>query len=486
MSVERVLPKTIDYTDVLPLAVESKSRRRTFFPTNGATFNSNGNNIIRIDISADALLDTQHSYLKFDVEMSDAAGAITSGVDTAGGHAFFSRLRVEQSGTILEDIQQYNRLMGAVVLPCQESSDANSIRSMTEAQYAAGQVHTGAAGQGNNDTTIAISVAGAGAGAGGADGIGGMLSATGNCVAGIDQFPNGAVMTFCIPLTSGLLNCEKLIPLMLMSAPLTIELELGDALSTTVASAAGNRVQLRDVRYIANLVEVGSEVSQQLRMLQEMSGGVLTLTGQTFRHFGANLAAGVSNTINVPARVKSMKSIFFNCRGTAADAQGSVDIGSGTTQEITDYQFKIGSVVYPPTPVNGPGATATATLRKGEALMELEKAWGNVGSRLGMGKFTKNNNFYINSRLRPAALGAAGVPADANRPAYAPFGLDMEAFQRVAIESGVNTADRALPISLILNHGGVAGGAQAGPIDVYVLADALFYINADGSMSVSV
>jgi hypothetical protein len=481
MSVERVLPKTIDYTDVLPLAVESRSRRRTFFPTNGATFNSNGNNIIRIDISADALLDTQHSYLKFDVEMSDAAGAITSGVDPAGGHAFFSRLRVEQSGTILEDIQQYHRLMGAIVLPCQESGEANSIRSLTEAQYSAGQVLTGAAG--NDDTTAAISVAVAGAGAGGVDGVGSMLQATGNCVSGIDQFPNGTVMTFCIPLTSGLLNCEKLIPLMLMSAPLTIELELGDALETTVASAGGNRVQVRDVRYIANLVEVGSEVSQQLRMLQEMSGGVLTLTGQTFRHFGANLAAGQSNTINVPARVKSMKSIFFNCRGAQANNQGRVDIGSGTTQEISDYQFKIGSVTYPPTPVNGPGANATSTLRKGESLMELEKAWGNVGSRFGMGKFTKNNNFYINHHDKPDAVAAAGVPADINRPAYAPFGLDMEAFQRVAIESGVNTADRALPISLILNH---AAACQASPVDVYVLADALFYINADGSMSVSV
>jgi hypothetical protein len=484
MSVERVLPKTLDYTDVLPLAVESKSRRRTFFPTNGGTFSSNGNNIIRIDISADALLDTQHSYLKFSVQMSDPApGVITAGVDPAGGHAFFSRLRVEQSGTILEDIQQYHRLMGAVVLPCQESGEANSIRSLTEAQYSAGQVLTGAPGQGNDDTTASISVAVAGAGAGGADGIGGMLQATGNVVSGVDQFPAGTVMTFCIPLTSGLLNCEKLVPLMLMSAPLTIELELGDALETTVASAGGNRVVVSDVRYIANLVEVGSEVSQQLRMLQEMSGGVLTLTGQTFRHFGSNLAAGQSNTINVPARVKSMKSIFFNCRGAQANAQTTVDIGSGTTQEISDYQFKIGSVTYPPTPVNGPGANATATLRKAESIMELEKAWGNVGSRFGMGKFTKNNNFYINHHVKPDAVGAAGVPADINRPAYAPFGLDMEAFQRVAIESGVNTADRALPISLILNH---AAACQASPIDIYVLADALFYINADGSMSVSV
>jgi hypothetical protein len=51
-----VLPSNADYTKVLPLAVESRSRRRTFFPTNGQSFTSNGNNIIRIDLSAQAFL----------------------------------------------------------------------------------------------------------------------------------------------------------------------------------------------------------------------------------------------------------------------------------------------------------------------------------------------------------------------------------------------------------------------------------------------
>ena len=125
---ERVLPKTIDYTDVLPLAVESKSRRRTFFPTNGQTFTDNTNNIVRIDISADALLDTQHSYLRF----TGTFAGNTVGIDFAGGHSFIRRLRVEQSGTILEDIQSYNKLMGGIVLPCQCGSDYLKERSITE------------------------------------------------------------------------------------------------------------------------------------------------------------------------------------------------------------------------------------------------------------------------------------------------------------------------------------------------------------------
>ena len=139
---ERVLPKTLDYTDVLPLAVESRSRRRTFFPINGQTFNSDGANIIRIDLSADALLDTQHSYLRF----TFTANTRSAGIDYSGGHSFIRRLRVEQSGVVLEDINSYNRLMGAVVLPCQSSDEHHKERTITEAVRGLSQVSSGMAG----------------------------------------------------------------------------------------------------------------------------------------------------------------------------------------------------------------------------------------------------------------------------------------------------------------------------------------------------
>ena len=138
---------------------------------------------------------------------------------------------------------------------------------------------------------------------------------------------------------------------------------------------------------------------------------------------------------------------------------------------LNEYQIKIGSVVYPPTPVRCNGMIVGAT---SEPLMELEKAWGNVGSRAGLGENTNISNFYSQASARATTNAAYR---------FAPFGLDMEAFQRVAIESGVNTADRSLPISLILQHN---PAATATNLDVFVLADALFYVNQDGSMSVSV
>jgi|TARA_Y100000296_G_scaffold24603_1_gene29026 hypothetical protein len=475
MSVERVLPKTLDYTDVLPLAVESKSRRRTFFPNNGAEFISNGANIIRIDISADALLDTQHSYLRFTFDTQSGVGAAhaqTRGLDYAGGHAFIRRLRVEQSGTVLEDIQSYNRLMGAVVLPCQSTSEHKATRTITEAICGDGATVGARAVNpfaGGNATTGQTA---------------GTLGFVNNSATQIPAAGPASTQEICIPLTSGLLNCDKLVPLMLMSAPLTIEIELANETQACITTGgAALPYRIGNVRYVAQLVEVGQDVAQQLRMLQEVSGGVLTLAGQTYRHFQGQLpAAAASNVINVPARVKSMKSLFFASQGAGADAVATYDVATGGHMGLVSYQLKIGSVVYPPTAVSATAAGISLST-SAECLMELEKAWGNTGSRFGLSNETNMSTFY--SELEVRSTGFAGVGAAVGNGMYrfAPFGLDLEAFQKVAIESGVNTADRSLPISLITEH----TGAQAvTTIDVWVLADALFYINQDGSMSVSV
>ena len=128
---ERVLPSSVDYSKILPLAVESRSRRRSFFPTNGQQFTSDGNNIIRIDISASAFLDPKHSYLRFRYENTTAQ---TCGFDFGGGHNFIRRLRIEQAGNVLTDVNHYNKLMAGIILPCQGGVDSVGHRSITEGQ----------------------------------------------------------------------------------------------------------------------------------------------------------------------------------------------------------------------------------------------------------------------------------------------------------------------------------------------------------------
>ena len=122
---DRVLPSNVDYTKILPLAVESRSRRRSFFPVNGQRFTSDGNNIIRIDISASAFLDPKHSYLRF--RFRNQSGS-TCGFDFGGGHNFIKRLRIEQAGNVLSDCNNYNRLMELVRNGRYKYPGANMVR----------------------------------------------------------------------------------------------------------------------------------------------------------------------------------------------------------------------------------------------------------------------------------------------------------------------------------------------------------------------
>ena len=482
---DRVLPSNVDYTKILPLAVESRSRRRSFFPTNGQSFNSGGNNIIRIDVSAQAFLDPQHSYLRF--RYANQA-AVTCGFDFGGGHGFIRRLRIEQAGNILTDVNHYNKLLSGIILPCQGGIDSVAHRSITE-----GQRFANARIQGTSMApTLAADVSGA------------IVNTPANSDEVVAAVGAGNTYTFSIPLMNGLLGStqDKMVPLqMLGSSPLTIEIELADGLDIGAyggAGAAAPTYIIDDVRYIAQLVEVGPEVDAQLRMVQEVSGGKLVMNGVDYTHFSGNVAAGAGGvtTINVPARRKSLKSLFF----VGASQTYAVGAGAGNHSQsfnmsygghmcLTDYQIKIGSVVYPPTPVDCQfqGVANISAFTRGEAFTELAKCWGSASSAHGTGSLSTLN--YAVTRGNVAEIVQdPGAGAGANSYEFAPFAMDLESFQRTALESGVNTSDRSLPISLLLNIGGPSAplaASEAFNIDAYVAYDSLYFIDAIGNIRVS-
>jgi len=478
---ERVLPSNVDYTKILPLAVESRSRRRTFFPTNGQVFNSAGNNIIRIDISASAFLDPKHSYLRFEYRNATAQ---TCGFDFGGGHGFIRRLRIEQAGNVLSDCNHYNRLMSSVILPCQGGADSLGHRSITEGQRFGNQRTAGT----STLPTLAAEMSGA----------------TNNTPTNTDALcanvaGNGAY-TFAIPLMNGLLGTtqDKMVPLQLLgSSPITIEIELADGLDIGVYGAftAAATYNLQNVRYIAQLVEVGPEVEQQLRMVQQVSGGKLVLNGTDYTHFAGNIpiGAGGNQIVNVPARRKSLKSLFFvGASQTYAGAgvgshSESFNLSYGGNLALIDYQIKIGSVIYPPTPVDCQfqGAAGNSAFTRAEAFTELAKAWGTVGSAHGTGVLSTLNYALSQGNVAniPQDAGAGNAIASYQ---FCPLALDLESFQRTALESGLNTSDRSLPISLMLNVGAGAVAAEAINLDCFVSFDSLYFIDEVGNIRVSI
>ncbi len=481
----RVLPRNANYMEHLPLALSSKSKRRTFFPVNGQSFTATGNNIIRIDVSGDSFLDTKNSHLSF--RFNNTTGQ-NCGLDFGGGHNFIRRLRIEQSGNVLTDCNNYNKLVSSILLPSQGGRDSVRSRSVTENTRF------------NNDKAAGLFTAICP----NTDVTGATVSTPANndvqFLANIVAPPGaptlGSTGTFCIPLVNGLLglNQDKMIPLQLLgSSPITIEIELCPTLDIGVfAAAPATPYTIDTVRYVAQMVETPPELDAQLRMVQEQSGGAIMLSGVDYTNFQGNISAGATGqqNINVPARRRSIKSIlwtgasktFVAGGGAAQDARFNLSFGGN--MNMTEYSVKVGSIQYPSEPVRCDyGLAAGPAGVRGEHVTEIEKVFGSLGTTVGLGSLSSFNFATADCDVAnmPVVV-AAGNGDDTHR--FCPFAIDMESFQRVSAgHDGVNTADRATPISLQLTIGAAAGEAIS--IDAFVCYDSLFYIDATGSIRVN-
>ena len=471
---QRVLPSSVDYTKILPLAVESRSRRRTFLPNNGQSFQSDQNNIIRIDISANAFLAPKHSYLRF--RFNNTTGQ-TCGFDFAGGSGFINRLRISQNGSVLSDVFNYGRLVGGILLPTQMGADGVSERSLTEGQRYANEANAAVISM-----TPSLN----------AESTGGIVDTPTNPVA---QIGAGQSYIFSVPLINGLIGStqDKMVPLQLLgSAPIQIEIFMENVENVGQFAAPPNAYVLDEVRYIASLVEVGQEVDNQLRAVQAASRGRLVLNGVDFHHFTGNLPVGTQGeaVMNIPVRKKSMKSLLWVAAtpNLAAPARSACyNLSFGGHLNLRDYWMKIGNNVYPPSPIVCNFNNAQNVGQQAEAFSELAKCVGTLNSVNGTGILSRINCYTTDcdNANFPTATGAG---AAANLYLFSPFGVDLEAFQKTAIESGVDTSSRALQMSLHMNLGPDAGGgvaADAITIDAYVVYDALYYIDENGRINVS-
>ena len=438
-----VAPNAVNYGDQLPLGIEARSNRRLFFPSTGDSYASNGTNIIRITINADSMLDTSQSYLKFDLKNTTTTDAVSFDL----GQPVVSRLVISSGGVVLEDIQHYNHLVGGILAP---------------AQYGAGNHNTDALNR--NFFQDQTDTVGFGAGSKTSPITGGFDKDNGRCA-----IAQGATTTCCYKLYSALLDNEKYLPLVLMNNGLDIEIHLAGP-NEAGCSAGANDVnfEISSVRYVAHLIDLQRDFYDMLRMTQQQSGGVLQIAGQSFRNFTGTLSATATGeqNINVPVRARSIKSLFW--KASSAAAQETFTLSQGSNMSLSQYQVKIGANNYPPTAVQ-----VDASSNKIEPYLELEKSFGKLGSTIHTNMLT--NQCYLASNK--------GSGGKATNSTFAPFGLDMESF-RAEIENGVDTSSRALPMTLSLTLG-ADGVNEASTVYIYALIDTLFFVNMDGSVSVS-
>ena len=484
------VPQSIDYTSILPMAVESRVRRRGFVPSNGASFVSTQNNIIEIPVSASAFLDTKHSFLRFN--LLNTVGQ-SFGVDFGGGHSFIRRLRVLQGGTVLSDCREYHRLMSSIILPCQGDQSSLSTRSIKEGQRYGNSAAGGAAGGVLDPSDFVAAAASANAELTGA-----CFNTPTNALDSTAAAAAGSSYVFSIPLMNGLVGTtqDKLLPLFLLnSAPLVIEITLADAVDTGVwAANPAAGYTINDVRYMASLVETGPAVEEQIRMVQANSNGRLVLNGVDYTHHPGQISSGAQGRVSIPipVRKKSIKSVLFVAAGTTfaggAGAKNNLyNLSFGGHLNVSEYQLSFGSRRIPEIPIGFQAAGLGALILKAQYFEELAKCFGSTKSAHGLGIMSRINNSTNPGVTGGMALPSAGGAAMVSHK-FCPFGIDCEAFQPDgkgggALESGIDTASTSTPLALNID----IQLAQAANmlVDIYVVHDSLYFIDQVGNLRVA-
>jgi len=488
---ERVMPSSIDYSRVLPLSIPAIARRKKFYPANGTAFNFLGSNEIRIQVgSANALLDPTHSYIECEVVNANAAQ--TFGFDMGGLSTMFSDVIIEQGGRVLSHCHEYNRLHSSVLAPAQTSKDGKATESLT----GAGRAYNGVG---------VLSVA--------PRGVGGTGESYSNQAHNTDAFlPAGGGLRMTLGLTTGLFSQDKLIPLPLINPnePITIVLRVAssDMPGCWNGAPAVGDLQVINVSYNAHLIEVGRDVIDQFRGVQEDMGGQLVISGQDWEYGAGNVPAASAGElpIRMPTRKRSIKSMFWTCTdnsyagGAGINEALCFNLSYAGNCNVDSWQLKVGSVTYPPTPIAGWGDVAIAgatpaVMQRGESAMELAKAFGTLG-------YTNPTGYLSTITYGTDAAGAlangdntdgAGadlVAASGGVINVCPFGIDLEAVQRTAIESGIDTETLSQETNLILNINAVGASPAAlaahdKVLNMWMLYDQHYYFNRDGSITFS-
>ena len=502
-------PKTLRYEPDagLPVAIEAKSNRRYFYPSNGDKFGPKATNVIRMNLNANSFLDFSHSYLQFTVQNTNKVANGDGHLALDHGVPFFNRLQIMSGGQELEDIQEYSRLY-SILNTIQGSRVTADENSLTQHQPFAGDA-TGAvlnetnaqltaalaAGASSTGTLIKAAIDGAVNSRTG-EGASYRHTATGGGPGQLAQVADGAggKATYNVPIISAFFNIDKYFPLLLTEQGLDLYFYLEDPLNVGVHAAdrgADANYEITEVRYVAHEVNLDDAFVNQMKASMQATGGVLSLSSTTYKYNNITGSSKMSDgttseSLNVSCRVKSLKGMIVRPQASCLNNSATrFCIGTGQSVGINAAQFRIGSVLYPQS------AIKFTEQNKGEVFNEIRKCFGTIGS-YAHGTSLNTSTFKVMNRADTATV---NVGSGTLRQCFT-LAYDFETFAKSATESGINVADRALPVSLEITRETLAGGADARRADnggadpnqsirydVFAMCDCIIYIDLMGKIT---
>ena len=463
------VPNQLNYQEgVLPVAIESRSNKRIFEPVNGTTFAPDSNNVIRFNINSDNLWDMSHSYLQVkltNLTTNNTASRARVALDT--GIPWCNRMQIMSGGQELENIDSYNRLHAMLMSVQGNPEQAGELALTTKQNFPLVDASTDAAAH-----VVATADAAHTTRAESQTVVDAVLA---NCNTRMDTLAENSVnkhshpknssqrlttnagtagnglveatstFTYNINLISAILNTSKYFPLIFSNLGLDVLLYLEPAVNIGVYSDSDTptstpHYEISNCKWHCHLVDVDRTFYDKLRSSMMSSGGVLTFSGTTYKHYLEQDDNGTSHSLSIPTRVKSLNSLWI--RPQRADLNNKqkfycLSVGEGCN--MTEYLFRIGSMQYPQQSIK------VNANNKGELYSEIRKCVGVLGNyahsswindiTLNLGPTTSDNDLtdYANTKSDVPLATQDGSSGTYRSFFVAPYGF--EGFAKTAAES---------------------------------------------------
>ena len=368
-----MLPKQLKYGSKVESA-PAKSSRVNIAPNNGTSGYNLGDTIIfNIPTRQNLVLVPNESYLKFDLNAFTATGANAMRWDSCGAHGLIQRIRIFHGSNLLQDIDNYN-LLTKMLYDIQVPGDATygklNVLAGTRSDLVVAPILNPTTAAtfptfANTDgatmsTTFNLGISSLTALSVNQINSGDLIKAG----AGTNTITGGpsASNTYCLNLNCllGTLCTQNYFPLFACtSVPLRMEItlvsDLSKAMNCTTLPTAYPTGLLSNVEYIANFIELGDSAMELVS--GSLNGEPLQFVVPDYRNYQFSYALALGSTSStqvsmaIPAKFSSLKSLFVTIRDQGTGALTYFPLSSVTTG-LVDYQFRIGSSIFPPKAVN--------------------------------------------------------------------------------------------------------------------------------------
>jgi hypothetical protein len=444
-------PKNMLYNLQAVPAIEVKSALRRFDATIASGFTGGGQNEARIPISSmDAFLDTNKSYLFFNVAVATAAASIDF---TAG--SFIDRLEIQSNGRTLWRADRYALYHNLRKAYNSDVADVEKLNSSEGSRGLITQLTAAAFAQHGIENV----------------GVGGLG----------EEIGAGESRNYCIDLECGLLHndLKKALP---QGSNMEIVVRFNQNNQAICAHTGAPTWTINNVRFYSHSYQVLNAEAENFYN-QMRAQGAVSWSGDYLKTYINELpAAATTHTLQINDRSLSAKCMITCVRqngfaGLAKATNSTPQLSISGGGAITQYEYMIAG-----SPVPSSGPIDVETLAAGQ---NLGRAYEEAVKCL-----VDNGESHGKSFVGKAAFAGAFNTIDANKSTLLSYSkgivcVDLRKMDDMSLRmKGIDTASSAAPNNVRITHTALTSGAA--DATTFVVADALWSLQSNGEITVSV